>query len=90
MLEVEKYMGSFKDSITKRFEKQDKEFKSLSDKIKSFEYTQREYKKRLTHLEDKRDTYENEDFELQPVKSFFVLFFNFLNCINFETILYFR
>ncbi len=75
MLEVEKYMGSFKDSITKRFEKQDQEFKSLSDKIKSFEYTQREYKKRLTHLEDRRDTNENEDFELQSVNNFFVFFF---------------
>ncbi len=75
---IVKYMGSFKESISKRFERQEEEIKSLADKIKSFEYTQREYKKRLTHLEDQRDTNENEDFELQPVKSFFVLFFNFL------------
>ena len=75
MLEVEKYMGSFKESISKRFERQEEEIKSLADQMKSFEFTQREYKKRLTHLENRRDTNVNEDFELQPVNNFFVFFF---------------
>jgi len=88
MLEVEKYMGSFKELISKRFERQEEEIKSLADQMKSFEFTQREYKKRLTHLENRRDTNVNEDFELQPVKNFFVFFF--LNCINFKTIIYIR
>jgi hypothetical protein len=72
---IERYKESFKDSITKRFEKQDEEFKSLSDKIKSFEFTQIEYKKRLSHLENKRDTNVNEDFELQHVKNQFCIIF---------------
>ena len=72
---IEKYMGSFKESISKRFERQEEEIKSLADQMKSFEFTQREYKKRLTHLENRRDTNVNEDFELQPVNNFFVFFF---------------
>jgi hypothetical protein len=78
MLEVEKYMESFKESISKKFEKQEDNF---MNKLKRFEVTQREYKKRLNRLEDQRNTDENEDIELQQVKnlnfsllcSFFVL-----------------
>ena len=83
MHEIEKSMGSFKESISKRFERQEEEIKSLADKMKSFEETQREYKKRLTHLEDRRDTNENEDFELQHVKNQFLVIFSFFELYQF-------
>ena len=69
MLDIEKYMESFKESITKRFEKQEDNFKNLTNTVKSFEVTQREYKKRLSRLEDRRNKDENEDIELHQVKN---------------------
>ena len=87
MHEIEKSMGSFKESISKRFERQEEEIKSLAGKMKSFEETQRECKKR--HL-NRRNPDDNDVLELQHVNSLFVLFFNFLNCINFKTIIYIR
>jgi hypothetical protein len=78
MLELEKYIGSFKESISKRFEKQEKEFKSLADKMTSFEEAQIENKKRLSRLEDGRNKDGKEDIELNYVKScFFLMFFHF-------------
>ena len=75
MLDIERYMESFKESISKRFEKQGENFKNLSDKVKSFELTQRESKK---SLEDQRNTDENEDIEQQHVINLnFSLFFSF-------------
>ena len=67
MLEVEKYMESFKESVSKRLERHEDNLKNLDDKIKSFEVTQREYKNRLSRLEDERNTDENEDIELHHV-----------------------
>ena len=72
MLEVEKYMGSFKESISKRFERQEEEIKSLADKMKSFEETQREYKK--CHL-NRRNPDDNDVLELQHVKNQFLVIF---------------
>jgi hypothetical protein len=69
MLDIERYMDSFKESITKRFEKQEDNFKNLTNTVKSFEVTQREYKKRLSRLEDRRNKDENEDIELHQVKN---------------------
>ena len=66
MLDMEKYMESFKESISKRFVKQEENFKNIVDKVKSFEVTQ---KQRLSRLEDQRNTDENEDIELQQVKN---------------------
>ena len=71
MLDIERYMESFKESITKRFEKQEENFKSLTNTVKSFELTQREYKKRLSRLEDRRNKDENEDIELHQVKNYY-------------------
>ena len=69
MLETEKNM----DSIAKRFEKQENNFKNLIDKVKSLEVMQREYKestsKRLSHLEDQINMDKNDDIELQQVKN---------------------
>ena len=77
---LEKYMGSFKESISKRFERQEEEIKSLADKMKSFEFTQREYKKRSSRLEEQRNTDETEDIELQHVKNLnYLLFFSFFD-----------
>ena len=47
--------------------------------MKSFELTQEDYTKRLSRLEDRRDTDENEGIELQQVKNFkyFLFFFIF-------------
>ena len=75
---MEKYMESFTEAISKRFEKQEENFKNLTDKVKSFEVTQREYKKRLSRLENRRNQEENEDIELQQVNNFnHLLFFSF-------------
>jgi len=74
MLDIEKHM----ESISKRFEKHENNFKNLTDKVKSFEVTQREYKKRLSRLENRRNQEENEDIELQQVNNFnHLLFFSF-------------
>ena len=70
MLEAEKLMESFKETIAKRFEKQEENFKNIVNKVKSFEVTQREYKNRLSRLEDRRNTDENKDIELRHVKNF--------------------
>ena len=87
MLDMEKYMESFRESISKKFEKHEENFKNLVDKVKSFEVTQREYKKRFSRLEDRKNTDENEDIELQQVKNLnYLLFSFFLICINFKTI----
>ena len=69
ILDMEKYMESFKESISKRFENQEENFKNIVDKMKSFEVSQREYKKRLSRLEDRSNTDENENNELQQVKN---------------------
>ena len=88
ILDMEKYMESFKRSISKRFENQEKIFRN---KIESFELTQKEYRIRLSRLEDRRDTDENEGIELQRVKNFKYFYFShFWICINFKTIFIFR
>ena len=73
MLETEKNMESFKETIAKRFEKQENNFKNLIDKVKSLEVMQRENKestsKRLSHLEDQINMDKNDDIELQQVKN---------------------
>ena len=78
ILDMEKYMESFKESISKRFEKHETYFKNLTDKVKSFEITHKEYKNRLSRLKNRGNTDENEDIELQQVKCLdFSLFFSF-------------
>ena len=90
MLDMEKYMDSFKESISKRFEKHENYFNNLTDKVKILELTHREYKKRLSRLEDQGNTVENETIELQQVDnlnfSLFFIFFHFSICTNFKTI----
>jgi hypothetical protein len=76
MLDIERYMESFKESISKRFEKQEENLKNLTNTVKSFEVTQKEYKKRLSRLEDRKNADENEDIELHQVRNLnFSLFF---------------
>ncbi len=65
---IERYMESFKESISKRFERQEEEIKSLADKMKIFEETQREHKKR--HL-NRRNPDDNDVLELQHVRVYF-------------------
>jgi len=77
-------MESFKESISKRFEKQENNFKNLVDKVNNFEVTQRDYKKRLSRLEDQSYTDDNEYIELQQVKNFnYLLFFSFFDMNQF-------
>ena len=84
ILDMEKYMESFKESISKRFENQEENFKNIVDKMKSFEVSQREYKKRLSRLEDRSNTDENENNKLQQVKNlYFSLFFSFFDLYQF-------
>ncbi len=45
MSDIEKYVGSLKESISKRFDKHEDNFKILFDRVKSIEATQNEYKK---------------------------------------------
>ncbi len=74
MLDIERYMESIKESISKRIENQEENFKI---KMKSFELTQREYSKRLGRLEDLSNKDEKEDIELEQVKNFeYFLFFS--------------
>ena len=84
ILDMEKYMESFKESISKRFENQEENFKNIVDKMKSFEVSQREYKKRLSRLEDRSNTDENENNKLQQVKNlYFSLYFSFFDLYQF-------
>ena len=63
MLEVEGYMESFKQSISKRFERYDERFHS-------FEVSQSECQRRLRDLERaKSRTMKDKDIELQKVKN---------------------
>ena len=78
MIDIEHYMESFKESITQRLERHEDNFKDLVIKVKSFEVTQNEYKKRLRRLEDGKNQSDNEDTELQKVKDIlFVIFLIF-------------
>ena len=69
---IEKSMGSFKESISKRFERQEEEIESLADQMKRFEETLREYKQR--HL-NRRNPDDNDVLELQHVKNQFLVIF---------------
>jgi hypothetical protein len=77
MLDMEKYMESFKESISVRFEKQEENFKKFTDKVENFEVTHRE---RLSRLEERINEGENENVELQQVRNLnFMLFSPFLD-----------
>ena len=74
MLDMEKYVESFKETIFQKFEKQEENF---NNKMKSFDLTLKEHTNRLSHLEDRGNTDENESIELQQVKnSNYLLFFD--------------
>jgi len=64
-------MDSFKESISKRLDRHEDTFKNIADRMKSFEVTQKEYKKRLNRLEDGRDPNKNEVIELQHVRNLY-------------------
>ena len=55
MIDIENYM----ESISKRFENHENHFKNLTDEVKRFEVTHREYSTRLSRLENRRNTDEN-------------------------------
>ena len=77
MSDIEKYVGSLKESISKRFDKHEDNFKILFDRVKSIEATQNEYKKRSRDLtqkavktEEERNHDEKKNIELQNVSNF--------------------
>jgi hypothetical protein len=74
MLDIEKYTETFKESVSKRLDGHEDKFKNLAAKIKFFEETQREYKKRLSCLEDGKYPNKDEYIELQNVKNFQFVF----------------
>jgi hypothetical protein len=77
-------MELFKESISKRLERHESNFKDLVNKVKSMEVTQNEYKKRLRRLEDGKIQSDNEDIELQKVKDIlFVIFLIFYEAYFF-------
>jgi len=47
MIDIEKFMESFKKSISKKLDRHEDNFKNIADRMKSFEVTQKEYKKCL-------------------------------------------
>ena len=71
MIDIEKFMESFKKSISKKLDRHEDTFKNIADRMKSFEVTQKEYKKRLNRLEDGRDPNKNEVIELQHVRNLY-------------------
>jgi len=69
MIDVEKYIDSLTQSISKRFERHEEKFQGI-------EVSQREIKEQLIDLELARGrSDENRDIEMQQVKNIF--FFNF-------------
>ncbi len=77
MSDIEKYVGSLKESTSKIFEKHEENFKILFDRVESIEATQNEYKKRSRDLtqkavktEDGRNQDEKKNIELQNVSNF--------------------
>ena len=50
-------------------EYKEENFRNLAEKVKVFEVTQTECEKRLSRLEDRLNTNENDDIELQQVKN---------------------
>ena len=83
MFDIEKYMESFKESLSKRFERHEDNFKNLAGKMQSFEVTQSDHKKRLVRLENKKNLGENEDIRFQHVKFFYLVFLLFFICFYF-------
>ena len=67
MVDVEKYMESFKDTIYKRLQRHEDNFQDLVLKVQSLEAIKNEYKRSLRHLEDDGDPLENNTFGLQDV-----------------------
>ena len=82
MLDIEKYMESFKESISKRFEKQEENFRNLAGKMKRFEVTQIENKKRL---KDGRNLNKIED--RQQVKNFIFIIFLIIQFFSIDIII---
>ena len=77
-------MESFKESISKRLDGHEDNFKNIADRMKSFELTQKEYKKCLNRLENGRDPDKNDVIELQNVNNLYYLYFSSFNLFLFQ------
>jgi hypothetical protein len=58
------------NSLSNRLEKHEGNFNNLVDKVKNLEITQSEQIRRIKHLEDSKNQSENQNIELQHVRSF--------------------
>ncbi len=74
MFVTEKYMESFKESIFKRLERHENNFRNLVEKVKGIEVSQSEHKRRLKGIEDDRTQDDSEDVELRKVREIFYQF----------------
>jgi hypothetical protein len=74
MFVTEKYMKSFKESVFKRLERHENNFRNLVEKVKGIEVSQSEHKRRLKGIEDDRTQDDSEDVELRKVREIFYQF----------------
>jgi hypothetical protein len=78
-------MESFKESISKRLDGHEDNFKNITDVTQiEYEVTQIEYKKCLNRLEDGRDPDKNDVIELQNVNNLYYLYFSYFNLFLFQ------
>ncbi len=70
-------MESFKESLFKRLERHENNFRNLVEKVKGIEVSQGEHKRRLKGIEDDRTQGDSENVELQQVKEVFCDFLQF-------------
>jgi len=77
MFVTEKYMELFKETVFKRLEKHENNFRDLVEKVKGIEVSQSEHKRRLRGLEDGRTRGDSENVELQQVKEVLCDFLQF-------------
>ena len=67
-------MKSFKESVFKRLERHENNFRNLVEKVKGIEVSQSEHKRRLKGIEDDRTQDDSEDVELRKVREIFYQF----------------
>ncbi len=77
MVDTEKDMELFKETVFKRLERHENNFRNLVEKVKGIEVSQSEHKRRLRGLEDGRTRGDSENVELQQVKEVLCDFLQF-------------
>jgi hypothetical protein len=81
MIDTEKDMELFKETVFKRLERHENNFRNLVEKVKGIEVSQSEHKRRLRGLEDVRTQGDSENVELRKVREIFFDSFQFRFCL---------